>query len=291
MQTESNLDFKPHLQLSHAVPNDPLVIRPIRAWSAINLRELWTFRELLYFLTWRDLKLRYKQTLLGATWVVMQPLMMTIIFTIFLGMVARVPSGGVPYPVFAYAGLLIWSFFSNSVSSSSASVVANGNLITKVYFPRLIIPLSAVCGRLVDFAVSSVILAGLLLYYRVPLTSRVIMFPVFVCLAMLLALGTGILFSGINVKYRDVSALLPVLIQLGMYVSPVIYPSTSVPAKWRMVYDLNPMAGILEGFRSSLFGGSLSPRALIASIATSLVLLIVSLFVFRRVEQGFADVI
>lgn len=281
-----------HYQSPSSLPTEPLtVIQPSGAWGALNLRELWTYRELIFFLTWRDLKVRYKQTLLGATWVVLQPLMMTLVFTVFLGILVRVPSQGLPYPVFVFAGLFIWSFFSASVSSASNSLITSSHLITKTYFPRLAVPLSAILGRLIDLAMSFVILLAMLVYYRIGLTWNVLMAPVVITLVMLLALGTGVFLSALNVKYRDVGMILPVLIQLLMYASPVVYPSTLVPSRWRVFYDLNPLAGLLEGFRTSLFGGAFDWSALAVSFVFTFLLLIMALFFFRRVEKDFADVI
>jgi lipopolysaccharide transport system permease protein len=281
-----------HHQNLSSLPAEPItVIQPSGTWGALDLNELWTYRELIFFLTWRDLKVRYKQTLLGASWVVLQPLMMTLVFTVFLGMLVRVPSQGLPYPLFVYCGLLIWTFFSASVSSSSNSLIASSHLITKVYFPRLGVPLSAILGRLVDLGMAFVILIGMLIYYRVGLKWNILMAPALVSLAMLLALGAGVLLSALNVKYRDVGMMLPVVIQLWMYASPVVYPSTLVPSRWRMLYELNPLAGIVEGFRTSVFGGAFNWRALAVSLAFTFLLLIIALFIFRRVEKEFADVI
>jgi lipopolysaccharide transport system permease protein len=277
---------------SHRLPEKPLVtIQPGKAWAGLSARDLWAYRELLYFLTWRDLKVRYKQTLLGVAWVVMQPLLMTVIFSAFLGAVARVPSYGVPFPLFVYVGLLPWTFFSAALNNSSVSIVGNAQLVTKVYFPRMIIPAAAITARLVDFAVAFVILAGMMLFYRAPLTANVLMLPPLVALVALLALACGLLISALNVKYRDVGVALPILIQLWMFVSPVLYPLALVPAKWRNLYLLNPLAGILEGFRVALLGGDFNWRALAISAAFALTLATYSVFFFRRVEKSFVDII
>ncbi|MBA3715144.1 MAG: ABC transporter permease [Pyrinomonadaceae bacterium] len=279
-------------QASLSLPEEPLfVIEPSNSWVAINLRDLWGYRELLYFLMWRDVKVRYKQTALGITWVVMQPLLTTLIFTVFLGMLVRVPSDGLPYPLMAYAGLLPWTFFSGSVSTSSNSLVSSANLITKVYFPRMIIPAAAVGARLVDLGIAFVILAGMMLYYRVSLTLNFFMLPVLVVLVTLLALGFGMLTSALNVKYRDVGMILPVLIQLWMYVSPILYPLSLIPEQWRGLYSINPMVGIVDGFRSILLGRPFNWTALGFSTIITIILLIYSAYMFRRVEKGFADVI
>lgn len=286
--TKAELSPQPSLSL----PEEPLfVIEPSNSWVAVNLRDLWSYRELLYFLMWRDVKVRYKQTALGITWVVMQPLLTTLIFTVFLGMLVRVPSDGLPYPLMAYAGLLPWTFFSCSVSTSSNSLVSNANLITKVYFPRMIIPAAAVGARLVDLGIAFVILAGMMLYYRVSLTLNFFMLPVLVVLVTLLALGFGMLTSALNVKYRDVGMILPVLIQLWMYVSPILYPLNLIPERWRGLYSINPLVGIVDGFRSILLGRPFNWTALGFSTIITIILLIYSAYMFRRVEKGFADVI
>ena len=283
----------PHGGEGRQLPEEPLVvIEPSKSWGVVSLREAWAYRELLYFLAWRDLKVRYKQTALGVAWVVMQPLLTTVIFTLFLGMLARVPSDrGVAYPVFVYTGLLPWTFFSSAVSGSGTSLVGNAQLITKVYFPRLIIPVAAICARLVDFAVAFLIYVGMALYYHVPVTTNILMLPVLVLLMTLLALGFGMLTAALNVKYRDVGVALPVLIQLWMYVSPVLYPARLVPARLRVFYDLNPLVGILENFRAALLGGEFNWYALGVSAAATIVLLTYAAVVFRRVEKNFADVI
>lgn len=274
------------------LPDEPLTtIQPGKSWGALDLRELWASRELLYFLMWRDVKVRYKQTALGIAWVVMQPLLMTVIFTMFLGVLARVPSGGVPYPLLVYTGLLPWTFFSSAVAGCGHSLVANANLITKVYFPRVLLPAAAVGGRLMDFAISSVILAGLMLYYRVEPTAQLLALPLLVLLTTLLALGLGMLVSALNVKYRDVGVALPVLLQLWMFASPVLYPAELAPAGWRPLLALNPMVGVVEGFRAALLGGRFSKFALAVSTVVAAAQFVFAAFFFRRVERSFADVI
>jgi lipopolysaccharide transport system permease protein len=278
------------------LPDAPLfTIQANKSWSALDLRGLWAYRELLYFLTWRDLKVRYKQAALGLAWVVLQPLMMTVIFTVFLGVLMRVPTDGTPYILFVFAGLLPWTFFSSAIVGSGNSLVANAHLITKVYFPRMLVPAAAVAGRLVDFAVSFVILAVLMLVYQVAPTWNILMLPPLVALTTLLALGCGMLFSALNVRYRDIGIALPVMIQLWMYVSPVLYPTQLagrlLPEGWRWLYSLNPLVGVVDGFRAALFGGPFDLFALGVSTAFTLSLLVYSAFAFRRVERGFADVI
>jgi lipopolysaccharide transport system permease protein len=276
----------------YVLPEEPLTtIEPSDAWGALNLRDLWASRELLYFLTWRDLKVRYKQTFLGVAWVVLQPLLMTLIFTVVLGYLARVPSDGFPYPLFAYAGLLPWTFFSSGVTTSSNSLVNNSHLITKVYFPRLIVPASAIAARLVDFAVSFVILIPMLVYYRVAPTWQMLALPGVILLLAALSFSSGVLLSALNVRYRDVGFVLPVFIQLWMYVSPVLYPPRFIPAKWRPLYDLNPLVGVIDSFRVALLGGTFNLYALGVSVAATCALLVYALYLFRRVEKSFADLI
>ena len=276
----------------HVLPDEPLVtIQPGKSWAGLDLRELWEHRELLYFLIWRDVKVRYKQAALGLAWVVMQPLLMTLVFTIFLGGLARVPSDGQPYMLFVYVGLLPWSFFSAAVMNSSTSLVGNAHLITKVYFPRGVVPAAAVGARLVDLAVSSLILVGLMAYYRVVPTASILALAPLVAVTTLLALACGMLTSSLNVKYRDVGVAMPVLMQLWMYLSPVLYPLSLVPEGWRRVYALNPMVGLVSGFRAAVLGGEFDWYALAVSASFTLALLVCASFLFRRVEREFADVI
>jgi len=257
----------------------------------LDLRELWSYRELLYFLTWRDLKVRYKQASLGVLWVVLQPLLMTLIFTLFLGKLVRVPSDGVPYALFVFAGLLPWTFFATSVAGSGNSIVGNAHLITKVYFPRMLIPGASLGARLVDFAISFLILIGLMIYYGVGVTWSVLLLPVLVALVVLLALALGMWASALNVKYRDVGVALPVLIQLLMFGSPVLYPTSLVPERWQWVYTLNPMVGILENFRAALLGRQMNWPALAISTVITLLALAYASYSFKRMERGFADIV
>ena len=272
------------------LPDEPLVvIEPSSGWVPVRFRDLWTYRELLYFLMWRDIKVRYKQAALGLAWVIMQPLFTALIFTVFMGWLARVPSDQVPYPLFVYAGLLPWTFFSNAVLNGGNSIVGNANLITKVYFPRAIIPAAAIGARLVDLGVAFVILVGLMIYYRVGVTWNTLMVIPLLLLVTLFSFGLGLLLSALNVKYRDVGLAVPVIIQLWMYVSPVIYPSSLVPAKWQTLYDLNPLVGMVEGFRAALFNLQFDWTALAVSAVSTVALLVYSAYVFRRVERSFAD--
>ena len=274
------------------LPSEPLVvIQPSKRWGVLSFKDIWAYRELLFFLTWRDVKVRYKQTALGAAWAILQPLFMMLIFTIFFGRLAGVGSSGIPYPLFALAGLVPWTFFANAITASGNSLVGSANLITKVYFPRLIVPAAAMLAGLVDFVLAFVLLCLLMLYYRVTLTVQVLFLPVLVLLTALFALGVGTWMSALNVKYRDVRFALPFVIQLWLFVSSVILPSSSVPEKWRWLLLLNPMSAIIEGYRSALFGLPFDWPALgIASVLTVAVLLY-SLYSFGRVERSFADII
>lgn len=274
------------------LPEAPLIkIRPGRPWTFLDLYDVWARRELFYYLVWRDLKVRYKQTVLGASWVILQPLLMTVIFVVFLGLIVRVPTPGVPYPLFLYSALLPWTFFSNAVASSSYSLIASAHMITKVYFPRVLIPVGMVAVRLSDFLIAFVILVGLIVYYGIHPTWSLWLLPVLVAQLTLLALGIGMWLSAVNVKYRDVGTMIPVLLQLWMFVSPIVYPSSMVPERWRWIYDLNPLTGIIDNFRACLLGLPLNRSSLIISACITLVVLFYAALVFRRVEDEFADVI
>jgi len=268
------------------------LIRPSTGFLKLNLGEVWRYRELLYFLVWRDIKVRYKQTALGATWAVLQPVMTMVVFSIFFGRLAKVPSDGVPYPIFAYVALLPWQLFAFSLSESSNSLVASQNLITKVYFPRLVIPISSVLAGLVDFAIAFVILLAMMLYYGIVPTAAMALLPLFLLFAVVTALSVGLWLSALNVKYRDVRYTIPFLTQFWMFATPVAYPSSLVPEKWRALYGLNPMAGVVEGFRWALLGKSHAPGPLLGvSVAAVLVLLIGGLRYFRKTESTFADIL
>jgi lipopolysaccharide transport system permease protein len=268
-----------------------LVIRPSTNRPSLNLQEVWQSRELLYFLIWRDIKLRYKQTALGAIWAIIQPLLPMLIFTLFFGRLAHLPSNGIAYSLFAYAGLLPWTYFSNAVSNSSSSVVGNANLVTKVYFPRMLIPLSGVLAALVDFFIASAILVAMMIWYRVPLCFSQLWIPLILLATTLLAAGTGMLFAALNVRFRDIRFVLPFFVQFWMFATPVIYPASLVPAKWRWLLALNPMAGMVEGFRAALFGTALEWQMLAISTLAATLILIYSAYFFRRAERTFADVI
>jgi lipopolysaccharide transport system permease protein len=267
-------------------------IDPATRWASIDFRELWEFRELLYFLTWRDIKIRYKQTVLGAAWAIIQPVFMMLVFSLFFGRLAKVPSDGIPYPVFTFCALLPWQLFAHSVAEASNSVVGNQNLITKVYFPRLVIPLSAVLGGLVDFAISFVVLLGLVLWYGIVPGWGIITLPGFVLLAICTALAVGLWLSALSVKYRDVRYLINFLLQFWMFATPVVYSSSIVPEKWRALYGLNPMAGVVEGFRWALLGKSSALGSMLwVSIAVVVIVMIGGVYYFRRMEQEFADIV
>jgi lipopolysaccharide transport system permease protein len=257
----------------------------------LELAELWAYRELLYFLTWRDVKVRYKQTLLGAAWAIMQPFFTMIIFSLFFGKLAGIPSDGIPYPLFAYAGLLPWTFFSNAVTNSGNSLVANSQIITKVFFPRILIPAAAVTAGLLDFGIAFLILALLMVYYGVAPAGTILILPLLILLTALLALGVGMFLSALNVKYRDIRFALPFLIQLWMFASPVIYPTSLVPGKWRWLLSLNPLTGIIEGYRAVLFNRQIDGVYLWISCVITLALLAGGAFFFRRMEKSFADII
>src|SRR5689334_4219142 len=274
------------------LPEEPLVvIQASNKWNLINLKDIWAYRELLFFLTWRDVKVRYKQTLLGAAWAILQPLFMMVIFTLFFGRLAGVASAGIPYPLFALAGLVPWTFFANAITASGNSLVGSANLITKVYFPRLIVPAAAMLAGLVDLLLSFVLLCLLMIYYRVSLTTHILLLPVLVLLTALFALAVGTWMSALNVKYRDVRFALPFVIQLWLFVSSVILPSSSIPPKWRWLLLLNPMSGIIEGYRSALFGLPFDWPALSVAAALTLLVLLYAIYAFARVERSFADII
>jgi homopolymeric O-antigen transport system permease protein len=280
-------------EMDGTVAQPPIkIIKPSHGWMPIRLDALWAHRELLYFLVWRDIKVRYKQTFLGVMWAVLQPLMLMLAFSIFFGRLAKVPSDGLPYPVFAFCALLPWQLFAQALTQASNSLVANDRLITKVYFPRLVIPLSAVLSGLVDFLIASIILLTLMIYYGISPTNALWTIPAFVLLAVVSALAVGLWLSAVNVQYRDVRYAIPFIAQLWFFVSPVAYPSSIVPASWRWLYALNPMAGAIEGFRWALLGKSKGPGSeLVLSCAVTVALFIGGLYYFRRMERTFADVV
>ena len=272
------------------LPPVPVIrIRPSRFWENIDFAELWHHREVLYFLIWRDLKVRYKQTIIGAAWVIVQPILITAVFAVFLGRLIKVPSDGIPYPVFAYSALLLWTFISNSILSSSYSLVVNSQIITRVYFPRIMIPAAAIGVRLVDLMIASAVLIGMIIYYRVPLGWQVLMFPIFIIHLGVLAVAIGILAAALNVHYRDVGTMLPILLQAWMFASPVVYASSLVPARMRNWYALNPLMGIVEGSRAALFNLPFDWTSVAISAAVTLGLLLLAVHLFAQMENGFAD--
>ncbi len=258
--------------------------------EALELREFWSYRELLYFFVWRDLKVRYRQTALGASWAIMQPLFAMLIFSVFFGRLAKVPSDGLPYPLFSYAALVPWTLFANGLSKGSNSLVANTALISKIYLPRLLIPVGSIISGLADFIVALSLLFGMMVYYHVPLSINVLWSPVLVLLALMSALGVSLWLSALNVKYRDIGYIVPFVTQLWLFATPVVYPSTLVPERWRMLYGLNPMAGVIEGFRWALLDSAPPSLPMLAmSTFIGIVTLVTGAYYFRHVESTFAD--
>lgn len=284
--------MSPTATVAEPVPVATTIIAPRRGWASLGLRELWQYRELAYFLVWRDLKVRYKQTVIGVAWAVLQPVAMMLVFTLFFGKLAKMPSEGLPYPVFALAGLLPWQMFSRSLSESANSLVADQRLITHIYFPRLLVPLATVVSALVDFAVAGLVLVGLMAWYGLAPGSAVVWLPLFLLVMLASVLGTGFWLSALNLEFRDVRYLLPFLAQLWLFVTPVVYPSSLVPAEWRLVYGLNPMVAVVEGFRWSLFGQGTGPGPVVAiSSVVSLALFVSGAWYFRSRERIFADIL
>ncbi len=277
---------------SSSEPAPTVVIRPTKGWAFLDLRELWTHSELVYFLSARNIKIRYKQTSIGVAWAVLQPLAMMAVFTLFFGRLAKLPSAGIPYPLFAFAGLLPWQLFSRTINESTNSLIMNQRLITRVYFPRIIIPISVTLAALVDFAISAVLLLGLMVMYGIRPGSTILWLPVFVLLMLLTALGVGFWLSALNVEFRDVAHAMPFLSQLWLFVTPVVYASSLVPASWRVLYGLNPMTGVVEGFRWALLGAGQRPGQMLAvSSLVAVGLFISGIAWFRRRERSFVDAI
>jgi len=268
-----------------------ILITPPKKWVPIDFKELWAYRELLYIFTWRDVKVRYKQTALGAAWAIIQPLFTMVVFSIFFGGLAKIPSEGIPYPLFSLAALLPWTLFAEGLTRSTMSMITNQNIMTKVYFPRLIMPFSGILSPLVDFVVAFSILILMMVYYGFAPTLNVIFLPLFIVFAVITSLSVGLWLSALNVKYRDFQYTIPFLIQIWLFASPVVYPSSLLPEKWQILYGLNPMAGVIEGFRWALLGTN-PPGAMIwVSLGVVIVLLVTGAFYFRRVEQYFADIV
>jgi lipopolysaccharide transport system permease protein len=267
-------------------------IRPSRGWISLNLRDLWAYRELLYFLAWRDVKVRYKQTVLGAAWAILQPFFTMVVFSLFFGRLAGVPSDGIPYPIFSYAALVPWQFFASGLTASSNSLVGSANLLKKVYFPRLVVPIAAVLPGAVDFVLAFVVLLGMMLLYGIVPTVRVVLLPALLLLALVTSLGVGLWFSAMNVQFRDVRYAVPFLVNAWMFATPIAYPSSLLDEPWRTLYGLNPMVGVVEGFRWALLGTDTAPGPIIAvSAVVAVALLISGAFYFRRMEKTFADVV
>lgn len=266
-------------------------IEPRHQLSSINLKELWQFRELLYFLTWRDIKIRYKQTALGASWAILQPFLSMVVFSLFFGRLAGMPSDDIPYPIWSYAGLLPWNYFSTALTMSSNSVVTNSNLITKVYFPRLYIPFSNVLSGILDFAIAFIVLLGMMIYYKFTPTIATLYLPLFLLLALITALGSSLWLSALNVKYRDVRYIVPFVVQFWMFATPVVYPSSLLEEPWRTLYGINPMVGVIEGFRWALLGSKAPGPMLIVSTLVAIIILVSGLYYFRQMEKTFADII
>jgi lipopolysaccharide transport system permease protein len=267
------------------------VIRPTKGWRSLDLKELWAYRELLWVLTERDIKVRYKQTVLGAAWAVIQPVMLMVVFSIFFGRLAGMPSDGLPYPIFAYAALLPWTFFANALASSAGSVVGSSHLISKVYFPRLIIPLASIGSWLVDFLIATLILLSLMVFYDVGWSMNLLAAPILLLAVAFTALGVGTLLAALTVAYRDFRYVVPFLLQFWMFATPVVYPASLVPDHWQWVLNLNPMAGLIEGFRSTFLARPFDVSAIATSLGAGIVMFVAGIMYFERVERRFADLI
>ena len=270
-----------------------VIIKPSRGWVGLKLSDLWLYRELVYFLTWRDIKVRYKQSVLGILWAILKPFMAMVVFTIFFGNFAKIPSDGVPYPIFSYTATLPWELFAAALGVASRSMVSNSNMVSKIYFPRMIIPLASVMSSVVDFFIGFTILIGMMIFYKVTPTIAILWLPLLILLALVTALGVGFWSSALMVRYRDVGYIMPFIANLWMYLTPVVYPSSMIPEKWRLLYALNPMTGVVEGFRYALLGTtqSVSSGMILVSSLIAVVVLISGMFYFRRMEKQFADMI
>lgn len=295
MQTEARAKRQPIKTKSKPLRADdaPVIrIEPSTGWVSLKLRELWEYRELLYFLIWRDVKVRYKQTVLGAAWAIIQPFFTMVVFSVFFGRLAKIPSDGLPYPIFSYAALVPWTFFASGLRQASNSLVRHANLIKKVYFPRLTMPISRVLAGTVDFVLAFIVLLGMMLAYGIVPTVNALWLPLFLLLALITSLGTGLWLSAMNVQFRDVGYTLPFIVQFWMFATPIAYPSSLLPEPWRTLYGINPMAGVVEGFRWALLSTDTAPGSIIiASSLAALTLLLSGAFYFRRMEKTFADVV
>lgn len=269
-----------------------LRIKPSHGWVSLKLRELWEYRELLYFLTWRDVKVRYKQTVIGAAWAIIQPFFTMVVFSLFFGKLAKIPSDGIPYPIFSFAALVPWTFFANGLSQSSNSLVGSANLIKKIYFPRLVMPISGVVSGIVDFVLAFIVLVGMMLFYHILPSANIIWLPFFLLLAFVTSLGVGLWLSAMNVQFRDVRYVVPFLTQFWLFATPIAYPSSLLSEPWRTIYGLNPMVGVVEGFRWALLRTNTAPGPIIiVSTLAALAILVSGAFYFRRMEKTFADVV
>ncbi|HEY69434.1 MAG TPA: ABC transporter permease [Anaerolineae bacterium] len=269
-----------------------IVIKPSRGWVSLRLHELWSYRELLFFLVWRDIKVRYKQTILGAAWAIIQPLFTMVIFSIFFGALAQIPSDGIPYPIFSYAALVPWTFFANGLRHASASLVGSASLINKVYFPRLVIPISTVFAGIVDFLLAFAVLLLMMWFYGMMPSLAVLWLPLLLLLALVTSLGVGLWLTAMNVQFRDIAYVVPFLVQAWMFATPIAYPSSLLTEPWRTLYGINPMVGVIEGFRWALLGTDTAPGPVIfVSAFVAFLLLVSGLFYFRRMERSFADVV
>jgi lipopolysaccharide transport system permease protein len=268
------------------------LIKPSKGWGSLNLRELWIYRELIYFLTWRDLKVRYKQTALGAGWAILQPVLSMVVFSIFFGGLLNVNSGDVPYPIFSYAAILPWGVFAKALNDTGRSLVSNRAMLTKIYFPRMVIPLASVFSSLADFLIAFIVMLGLMFYYKIAPTSNIWTLPLFLLLAVITALGVGLWLSAMNVLYRDIGYMIPYITQLWFYLTPIVYSASEVPEQWQFIYALNPMVGVVEGFRWALLGTVDAPSPMIGvSAAIALIVFISGMYYFRRMERTFADMV
>lgn len=281
------------MEVTNSKLDAPLIlIKPSKGWVSLKLHELWEYRELLYFLTWRDIKVRYKQTILGAAWAVIQPFFTMVVFSVFFGKLAKIPSDGIPYPLFTYAALVPWTFFANGLNQSSNSLVGSANLITKVYFPRMVIPISSIFSGVLDFILAFIVLLGMMVFYGTFPTLNIFWVPFLLFLAFVTALGVGMWLSALNVQFRDVRYTLPFLTQFWLFATPIAYPSSLLAEPWRTIYGINPMVGVIEGFRWALLGTDTAPGpVIIISSLTALVILFGGVFYFRRMEKSFADVV
>jgi lipopolysaccharide transport system permease protein len=292
LETNPSEAVLPEAQAAAGTPRPVLRIQPSHGWVSLKLAELWEYRELVCFLIWRDVKVRYKQTALGAAWAIVQPLFTMLVFSVFFGRLAKMPSDGIPYPIFAYVALVPWTLFAQGLHQSSDSLVSSANLLRKVYFPRLAIPIATIMAGLVDFLIASLMLFCLMYYFGIGLTVKVLWLPLFLVLTLTTSLGVGLWLSALNVRFRDVRYVLPFLVQFWMFATPIAYPSSLLSEPWRTLYGLNPMAGVVEGFRWALLGAKTAPGPIIIVSATvSLLILIGGAFYFRRVEKTFADVV